>query len=96
MIDAQLTSKQMNELRDKLELTGLTFLHQHHAHALHSPYWWIKCAVGVQRDQHPAVRAYHQLLVWDMMKRPAATQLAEKALNPLIGKSVALYFTKPW
>ena len=85
-----------DELRDKLELTGLTFLHQHHAHALHAPYWWIKCAVGVQRDQHPLVRAYHQLLVWDMMKAPAATRLAEKALDPLIGKSVALYFTKPW
>ncbi|GAA1743219.1 class I SAM-dependent methyltransferase [Aeromicrobium alkaliterrae] len=85
-----------DELRDKLELTGLQFLHQHHAHALHAPYWWIKCAVGVQRDQHPAVRAYHQLLVWDMMKAPRATRLAEQALNPLIGKSVALYFTKPW
>ncbi len=50
----------------------------------------------MQRDQHPLVRAYHQLLVWDMMKAPAATRLAEKALDPLIGKSVALYFTKPW
>ena len=22
----------------------------HHAHALHAPYWWLKCAVGVERD----------------------------------------------
>ena len=84
-----------DELRAKLEAAGLVFTHQHHAHALHSPFWWIKCAVGVQRDQHPLVRGYHQLLVWDMMKAPAATRIAEKALNPLIGKSVALYFTKP-
>ena len=85
-----------NELRAKLENAGLEFLHKHHAHALHSPYWWLKCAVGVENDQHPAVKAYHQLLVWDMMKAPAATRLAEKALDPLIGKSVALYFRKPF
>jgi SAM-dependent methyltransferase len=84
-----------DELRDKVTATGMTFTHKHHAHALHAPYWWVKCAVGVQRDQHPLVRAYHQLLVWDMMKAPAATRLAEKALDPLIGKSVALYFHKP-
>ncbi|OUZ07063.1 SAM-dependent methyltransferase [Aeromicrobium sp. PE09-221] len=84
-----------DELRAKLEDAGLVFTHQHHAHALHSPFWWIKCAVGVERDQHPLVRGYHRLLVWDMMKAPAATRVAEKALNPLIGKSVALYFTRP-
>ena len=26
-----------------------------HAHALHSPYWWLKCAVGVDNDDHPLV-----------------------------------------
>ncbi|MFI5427919.1 hypothetical protein [Aeromicrobium sp. UC242_57] len=38
--------------------------HRDHAHALHSPYWWLKCAVGVNREQHPLVRAYHRPLVW--------------------------------
>lgn len=85
-----------DELRAKLEATGLTFVHQHHAHALHAPYWWLKCAVGVERDQHPLVRGYHQLLVWDMMKAPRTTRWAEKALNPVLGKSVALYFQKPF
>lgn len=85
-----------DELRAKVEATGLQFTHQHHAHALHSPYWWIKCAVGVEREQHPLVRGYHQLLVWDMMKAPKATRWTEKALNPLLGKSVALYFQKPF
>ena len=85
-----------DELRAKLEATGLQFTHQAHAHALHAPYWWIKCAVGVERDQHPLVRGYHQLLVWDMMKAPRTTRWAEKALNPLVGKSVALYFQKPF
>ena len=66
----------------------------HHAHGLHSPYWWLKCVVGVHDDGHPLARAYHRLLVWDIVKRPAATRLAERALNPLIGKSLVVYARK--
>lgn len=82
-------------LRAKLTAAGLRFTGSHHAHGLHSPYWWLKCAVGVDNDEHPAVRFYHRLLVWDMMSRPLLTRAAEAALNPLVGKSVALYFEKP-
>ncbi len=83
-----------DELRSKLVAGGLRFTGTRHAHALHSPYWWLKCAVGIQNSEHPAVKAYHKLLVWDMMSRPALTRVAEAALNPLVGKSVALYFEK--
>ena len=83
-------------LQAQVEAHGLTMTHRHHAHALHAPYWWLKCAVGVGRDQHPLVRAYHRLLVWDMMKAPALTRVGERALDPVIGKSVALYFSKPF
>ena len=38
----------------------------HHAHALHSPYWWLKCAVGPTNDDHPLVQAYHAVLLWDI------------------------------
>lgn len=41
------------------------------------------------------MRAYHKLLVWDIMKKPLATRVAENALNPLIGKSFVAYATKP-
>jgi hypothetical protein len=51
--------------------------------------------IGVDNSNHPAVAAYHRMLVWDMMRRPLLTRLAESTLNPLIGKSVALYFEKP-
>ncbi|MFG1925374.1 class I SAM-dependent methyltransferase [Cryptosporangium sp. NPDC048952] len=84
-----------DELEQKLVNAGLVATHRHHAHALHSPYWWLKCAVGSSKDDHPAVQAYHKLLVWDLMSKPAVTQVAEQVLNPLIGKSVALYFRKP-
>jgi SAM-dependent methyltransferase len=83
------------ELEAKLRRAGLTVGRHHHAHGLHSPYWWLKCAVGVGDDDHPLARAYHRLLVWDIMKRPAPTRLAERALNPLIGKSLVLYARKP-
>jgi SAM-dependent methyltransferase len=84
-----------NQLRRKIAGRGMIFTHTHHAHALHSPFWWLKCAVGVNNPDHPAVSAYHKMLVWDMMRRPLLTRVAESTLNPLIGKSVALYFEKP-
>jgi hypothetical protein len=83
------------ELIGKLKNAGLEYDAKDYAHGLHAPYWWIKCAVGVDNDQHPLVKGYHKLLVWDIMKRPRATQLAERVLNPVIGKSLVLYFTKP-
>ncbi|MEU7831138.1 MULTISPECIES: methyltransferase domain-containing protein [unclassified Nonomuraea] len=83
------------ELSAKLKSTGFDIGPHHHAHGLHAPYWWIKCAVGVNNDDHPLAKAYHELLVWDIMKRPPLTRLAENLLNPLIGKSVVLYVRKP-
>jgi SAM-dependent methyltransferase len=83
------------ELEAKLARAGLSPLWHHHAHGLHSPYWWLKCAVGVHDDKHRLASAYHKLLVWDIMRRPAVTRLAERALNPLIGKSLVVYAVKP-
>jgi SAM-dependent methyltransferase len=83
-----------SELRGKIIGGGMELTHAHHAHALHSPFWWLKCAVGVSNTEHLAVAAYHKLLVWDLMQRPRVTKLAESLLNPLLGKSVAMYFVK--
>ena len=83
------------ELVTKAENAGLRHTGRGYAHGLHSPYWWLKCAVGVNRDDHPAVKAYHRMLVWDIMRRPWLTRTAERALDPLIGKSLVLYFEKP-
>jgi SAM-dependent methyltransferase len=84
-----------HELAAKLERAGLRLTGRHHAHALHSPYWWVKCAVGVDNDRNPLVRAMHQVLVWDIVRRPLATRVADRALNPVIGKSMVLYLEKP-
>lgn len=82
-------------LRRRFRDAGLKPGAAHHAHALHSPYWWLKCAVGVTNDTHPLVQAYHQLLVWDITSAPKLTRWTEKVLNPVLGKSLVLYATKP-
>ena len=84
-----------HELRERLARAGFVIDGHSFAHALHSPYWWLKCAVGVDNDQHPLVRGYHRLLVWDIMTAPALTRTADKVLNPVIGKSVVVYCHKP-
>ena len=58
-----------NELRSKMRGAGLHDGAAHHAHALHSPYWWLKCAVGTTNDDFPLVKLYHRLLVWDIDRR---------------------------
>ena len=81
-------------LLERLTTSGLTPYATHHAHALHAPYWWLKCAVGTTNDEHKAVKAYHRLLVWDIVKGPKLTRWAEKILNPIFGKSFIVYLSK--
>ncbi|YAL83104.1 class I SAM-dependent methyltransferase [Dermacoccaceae bacterium W4C1] len=84
-----------DQLVQRLESTGLQLLGTHHAHALHSPYWWLKCYGGDSTVENAATKAYHKLLVWDMMKAPKVTRWSEAALNPVLGKSVVVYLRKP-
>ncbi len=84
-----------SQLRARLEGVGLQQIGHHYAHGLHAPYWWLRCVVGVHDDDHRATKAYHRLLVWDMMSGPRTTRVAERALNPVIGKSLITYLRKP-
>jgi SAM-dependent methyltransferase len=84
-----------DQLLERVREAGLEPYGTHHAHALHAPYWWLKCALGVDNDQALPVRAYHKLLVWDIMKKPLATRATEQLLNPVLGKSFVAYATKP-
>jgi ubiquinone/menaquinone biosynthesis C-methylase UbiE len=71
---------------------GFRLRHSHHAHSLHVPYWWLKCLLGVNRDDHWPVRVYHRFLTWEMMRQPALIRSVERLLNPILGKSAVLYF----
>ena len=81
-------------LRERLASVGLDVTGQHYAHGLHSPYCWLKCFVGTTNDQNWLVRNYHRLLVWDILKAPRTTRLAERVLAPLMGKSIVVYLHK--
>lgn len=82
------------ELQRAIEKQGMVFFHRHWAHALHVPYWWLKCLFWKDRENSVLVRWYHRLLVWDLMKQPALTRIMDRVLNPLMGKSIVLYFVK--
>lgn len=82
-------------LEARLDDAGLVVTGHHHAHALHSPYWWLRSAVGVDRDDQRLVAAYHRLLVWDITAASPLTRVPEAVLNPVLGKSVVVYAVKP-
>lgn len=82
-------------LRRDIEETGLRFIRRHWAHALHSIYWWLQCAFWKTKETNCAVQQWHRFLVWDMMEQPLLTTTLEKLLNPVMGKSVVMYFYKP-
>lgn len=82
-------------LERRLRAAGLDVYAHHHAHALHTPYWWLRAAVGVGRDDHRLVRGYHRVLVWDITAHTPLTRIPEAVLNPLIGKSAVVYVRKP-
>ena len=83
-----------DELRREIEVLGFTHYDRHWAHALHVPFWWLKCLFWRSQDSNWLVKQYHRLLVWDLMKNPALTRILEKSMNPIMGKSVVMYFRK--
>ena len=87
----------LRDVRRKLASAGLQPGRWHRAHALHTPYWWLRCAVGPNREvsENRLVGTYHRLLEWDITKQPLVTAVAERLLNPLLGKSLVVYADKP-
>ncbi len=83
-----------NRLIRRLENLGVRHYAAHHAHSLHSPYWWLKCLVGPNREDSLPVNLYHRFLAWDIMKQPKLTRCTSRLLNPVLGKSLVLYFKK--
>lgn len=83
-----------DQLRGEVERLGFDHYYRHWAHALHAPFWWLKCLFWDTQDTNWLVKQYHRLLVWDLLERPAFTRVLENLLNPVVGKSVVMYFRK--
>lgn len=83
------------KLKQQITALGYRWRHRHWSHSLHVPYWWLRCLFWQRGEQFLPVRFYHKLLVWDLFHKPAITRWLDKLLNPLMGKSLVLYFEKP-
>ncbi len=84
--------KQMQRMFE--QHSGMSCWEISYKHALHAPYWWLKCLVGLKNETHLLVRLYKKFLEWDIMKKPRSVRLAEELLNPFIGKSIVFYLKK--
>ena len=82
------------ELISLLEDAGTHCWRVRYKHALHAPYWWLKCLVGHKNEESRWVNLYKKFLEWDIMKHPPLTRGLDRILNPLIAKSVVLYLRK--
>ncbi|MDP6376855.1 MAG: class I SAM-dependent methyltransferase [Pseudomonadales bacterium] len=81
-------------LKECIQRKGLHCFNRHFAHGLHSPYWWLRCLFWDRGEDTWPVRMYHKMLVWDLMNKPRITRVLERLLNPLIGKSLVMYFVR--
>ncbi|RPJ74308.1 MAG: class I SAM-dependent methyltransferase [Desulfobacteraceae bacterium] len=77
-----------------LERRGARCWHTHHAHSLHTPFWWLKCLTRVLPGGERLAALYHRFLTWDLMRKPRLLRFIERLLNPLLGKSVVVYLKK--
>ena len=85
------------DLRAGIEGRGFRYLGSHFAHALHAPYWWLKCLwwERVQTGDPPApLRAYERFLEWAEFGDHPVVDRFESALDVVLGKSTVLYFQK--
>ncbi|MEZ5381960.1 MAG: methyltransferase domain-containing protein [Microthrixaceae bacterium] len=82
-------------LSDRMAEAGLAPAGTSRTHALHSPYWWLRCLVGPTNESSRAVKAYHRLLVWDMVEEPWITRTADRLLARPLGKSLVAYARRP-
>jgi len=83
-----------NRLKKMLSESGVRCREINYRHALHAPYWWIKCLVGLKNEGHWLVRYYKKFLEWDIMQKPFFVRRLEEILNPFLGKSIVFYLKK--
>ena len=82
-------------IEDRFRSVGMVVTRHHYAHGLHSPYWWLKCLVGTTNNDNRYVKAYHDVLAKEIMGQSKAASIADRALSPVMGKSIVFYLRKP-
>jgi 2-polyprenyl-3-methyl-5-hydroxy-6-metoxy-1,4-benzoquinol methylase len=82
------------KLQKMLTKHGIKCWKINYKHALHAPYWWLKCLVGLKNEKNVFIRYYKKFLEWDIMCKPQFIRFIEELLNPIIGKSIVFYLKK--
>ena len=82
------------KLQKMLANQGVKCWKINYKHALHAPYWWLKCLIGLKNEKNVFIRYYKKFLEWDIMNKPRSVRVMESILNPLIGKSIVFYLKK--
>ncbi len=82
-------------LQADFEHQGFHYRWRHLTHGLHSPYWWLRCALGVNNEKNILVRGYKKLLEREIISNPWGLRMLSKPADLLMGKSLVLYFDKP-
>lgn len=73
---------------------GLSLTNKHSAHALHSPYWWLRSLFFERGESFLPARKYKDLMDWQLLKGGEWTEKLEALFNPVLGKSNVYYFEK--
>jgi len=81
-------------LRRLLAKHGIKCWKINYKHALHAPYWWLKCMVGLKNDTNRLVKYYKKFLEWGILHKPPVLRILEELLNPVLGKSIVFYLRK--
>ncbi len=84
-----------DELKAGVQAAGMIYLGKHYAHALHVPYWWLRCLFDKDPDHHPVVGWYRRRLEAEMFGGARMLTRLDRWAAPHAGKSVVMYFRKP-
>jgi ubiquinone/menaquinone biosynthesis C-methylase UbiE len=81
------------ELKLAMGARGWSQIRQHGAHALHAPYWWLRCASSVGK-QGWLERQFKRLLEHQLMHHTPLIDRLDRLLSPVLGKSVVTYYRR--
>ena len=83
-----------NVHQEKVEEKGYNLERIEKYHALHSPYWWLRCLFWSSQDTNFLVKIYKKILEIQILRNPMILRVLDNLLNPLLGKSTSFYFKK--
>lgn len=82
------------ELASLLHQNNLRICAVRRKHALHSPYWLLRCLFGIHNEKALVPSLYHKLLVWDLKTRTRPVRLLDDICNHIFPKSIVIYAQK--